>query len=180
MAVPPAERVVFGSVFEALARIVTVSRPSLVAPLKQLGVDVHKLQAAYPAEMWKAATDLVAKDLFPEFSPQVAAYRLGRVFIESYFQTLIGRALSATLKILGPARSFNRVSRSFRTANNFTEDRVLTHGPNDYELWINELHVPYVNQGVLQGALETIGAKQCSVEIVKIDGEGVTYRCRWQ
>lgn len=180
MAVPPAERVVFGSVFEALARIVTSTRPALEAPLKQLGVDVHKLQAAYPAEAWKAATDLVAKALFPELSPQVAAYRLGRVFIDSYFQTLIGRALGATLKILGPTRSFGRVSRSFRTANNFTEDRVVQLGPNDYELWINEIHVPHVNQGVLQGALEVIGAKQCSVEIVKIDGEGVTYRCRWQ
>ena len=130
--------------------------------------------------VWKTATDLVAKELFPELSPEIAAYRLGRVFIESYFQTLIGRALGATLKILGPTRSFGRVSRSFRTANNFTEDRVVQLGPNDYQLWINELHVPYVNQGVLQGALEAIGAKQCSVEVVKIDGDGVTYRCRWQ
>jgi uncharacterized protein (TIGR02265 family) len=180
MAVPAQERVVFGSVFEALARIVAVKNPELEAPLKQLGIDVHNLQAAYPVETWKAATDLVSKALFPEFLPQIAACRLGRVFIESYFQTLIGKALGATLKLLGPTRSFGRVSRSFRTGNNFTEDRVVQHAPNDYELWLNEVHVPHVNQGVLQGGLEVIGAKQCSVEIEKIDAEGVTYRCRWQ
>jgi uncharacterized protein (TIGR02265 family) len=179
MSVPVSERVVFSSVFEALARVVAAQRPALVAKLVPLGVDLTKLQPAYPANVWRDATHLVATELFPSFSAPVAEYRLGQEIIREYGKTLIGRALMATLSVLGPRRAFGRVSRSFRTANNYTEDTVVTHGQSDFELWLNEVHVPWVDQGVMQAALETIGAKNCRVDVVSRDEQGTTYRCRW-
>lgn len=179
MAVPPSERVVFASVFEALVRIVNARKPELKEPLSKLGVDLTKLQAAYPADVWKAATSCVAQALFPQQSVPIAEYRLGQLFIHEYEKTLIGRALMTTLKVVGPRRAFGRISRSFRTGNNFTEDRVTPISDSEYELWINEVHVPFVNQGVIQAALETIGAKNCSVEVKLRDSEGTTYRCKW-
>lgn len=179
MAVPASERVVFASVFEALVRIVNGRKPELSEPLRKLGVDVSKLQAAYPADVWKAATNCVAQALFPTLSVPVAEYKLGQVIIQEYEKTLIGRALMTTLKVVGPRRAFGRISRSFRTANNYTEDRVTLIAENEYELWMNELHVPFVNQGVMQAALDAIGAKNCSVEVKLRDSEGTTYRCKW-
>lgn len=179
MAVPATERVVFSSVFEALVRIVNARKPELGEPLRKLGVDVSKLQAAYPADVWKAATSCVAQALFPGLSVPVAEYKLGQVIIQEYEKTLIGRALMTTLRVVGPRRAFGRISRSFRTANNFTEDRVTPISETEYELWLNELHVPFVNQGVMQAALEAIGAKNCSVEVKLRDAEGTTYRCKW-
>lgn len=173
------ERVVFASVFEALGRIVQSTHPELVPQALKLGVDFTKLNPAYPADTWRHLTALVAQASHPTVSAPVAEYRLGQQIIHEYGKTVIGRALMATLKVLGPRRCFTRVSRSFRTANNYTEDRVIEHAPNHFELWLNELHVPYVDQGVMQAALEAIGAKNCAVEVVKRDADGTTYVCRW-
>lgn len=173
------ERVVFSSVFEALGGVITARRPALSNELRALGVDLSKLQAAYPADRWRDSTALVATALFPEVSAPVAQYRLGQLIIEQYSKTLIGKALMATLRVLGPRRSFTRVSRSFRTANNYTEDKVTELSPSSYELWLNELHVPYVNQGVIQATLEAIGAKECAVEVKNRDAHGTTYHCHW-
>ena len=174
------ERVAFSSLFEALGQVICERKPELVNELARLGVDLTALSKDYPITVWRDATSNVAQRLFPELSPPVAEYRLGQLVMRRFEKTLVGTTVVALLKIVGPSLSVGRVSRSFRTANNYTEDKTTRLGEGDYELWLNELHVPYVNQGVLQGALETIGAKQCSVEIVKIDGEGVTYHCRWK
>lgn len=180
MAVPASERVVFSSVFESCARLVEHTKPELMPQLRAAGVDFKKLQAAYPAQTWREVSRIAARGLFPGQPPDKADFQLGQRFMEQYAQTIIGRALMATLSVIGPRRAFTRVSRSFRTSNNYTEDRVTAHGPNDYELWLNEVLVPWVNAGVLQAALSAIGAKGCVVEVVALDAEGVTYRCRWE
>ncbi|MDX2011394.1 MAG: DUF2378 family protein [Myxococcaceae bacterium] len=173
------ERVVFSSVFEALGRIVEASTPHLKKDAQALGVDFSNLNPAYPADTWRRLTAQVAQALHPTVTAPVAEYRLGQRIIQEYGKTVIGRALMGTLKVLGPARCFSRVSRSFRTANNYTEDRVTQHAPNHFELWLNEVHVPYLDQGVMQAALDAIGAKNCSVEVTKRDADGTTYVCRW-
>jgi uncharacterized protein (TIGR02265 family) len=179
MGVPLSERVVFSSVFESCVRLLERSRPEALAQVRALGLTPDKLQAAYPAETWRAVSRIAANALFPRETPERADFLLGQRFMEQYAQTIIGAALMATLRIIGPRRAFTRVSRSFRTSNNYMEDRVTAHGPDDYELWLNETLVPHVNQGVLQAALSAIGAQGCTVEIVSLDAEGVTYRCRW-
>ncbi|MCA2978035.1 MAG: DUF2378 family protein [Myxococcaceae bacterium] len=173
------ERVVFSSIFEALSRVIRADRPELSAEAQALGVDLDRLNPAYPIEAWRKLTALVAQALHPQVTGPVAEYRLGQRLIREYGSTLMGRALLATLRVLGPRRAFSRVSRSFRTANNFTEDRVTQHGPNHFELWLNELDTPYLSQGVLQAALEAAGARNCSVEVIKRDAAGTTYRCQW-
>ena len=93
------ERVVFASVFEALARVVVARDPGLSAALLGIGVDLEHLDAGYPVETWKAATGLVAERVFPDKSPKVAEYRLGQEIIREYANTLVGRALIATLRL---------------------------------------------------------------------------------
>lgn len=173
------ERVVFSAVFESCVRLLQKRRPEVLPQLRAAGLEVDKIQPAYPAATWRAVSSVAARALFPDAPPEQADYLLGQQFMEQYAQTLIGGALMATLRIIGPRRAFTRVSRSFRTSNNYMEDRVTPHGPNDYELWLNETLVPHVNRGVLQAALSAIGARNCTVDVVNIDGEGVTYRCRW-
>lgn len=177
--VSSSERVFFSTVFQALSGVVARHRPELVGELQELGVDLTRLQAAYPAEKWAAATDLAARRLFPELHPSVAVSKVGELIVDAYGTTAVGGALLGLLKLLGPRRVANRVSRSFRSANNYAEDRVTEHGPQDFELWTNELHVPFLHQGVIRRALEIIGARSCTVEVIARDATGTTYRCRW-
>lgn len=175
----PVEHLVFTNAFEALARVVRERQPGLAEALLAMGVDLDRLQPAYPRAVWRQATLHIGRSLFPELAPQIADYRLGRCFMEAYGQTVLGRALFSMLKVIGPARVFPRVAASFRTANNYTEAKVTQHAPNDFELWLNEIDAPYINQGIMQVALEVTGAKRCSVDVVRRDAEGTTYRCRW-
>jgi uncharacterized protein (TIGR02265 family) len=170
---------VFSPVFESCVRLLARQKPDALPALQTVGVGAEKLQPAYPLETWRTVSRLAANALFPQASPDDADYLLGQKFMEQWGQTMIGRALMATLRIIGPSRAFTRVSRSFRTANNYMEDRVTVIGPNEYELWLNEPVVPHLNRGILQATLSAIGAKNCTIDVVKLDDEGVTYRCRW-
>lgn len=173
------EHVVFQSAFEAIKRLVSRKRPSLAAELLQLGVDVEHLAASYPKAVWRAVTAHLAKAFFPELSPEAADYGLGRLLMEEYFRTVVGKALLATFKVLGPERVFSRVHASFRTANNFTESRVTKLDANTFELWLSNAHAPYLTQGFLQAALEASGPKACQVDVTRRDDAGTTYRCSW-
>lgn len=173
------ERVALSSLFEALGQVIREHKPELLNELNRLGVDVSALAKEYPITLWRDATTLVAQRLFPELSPPVAEYRLGQLVMRRFEKTLVGTTVVALLKIVGPSLSVGRVSRSFRAANNYTEDKTTKLGEGDYELWLNEVHVPYLDQGILQAALEMIGAKGCTVEVTRRDEQGTTYRVRW-
>jgi len=173
------ERVAFSSLFEALGQVICERKPELVNELARLGVDLTALSKDYPITVWRDATSNVAQRLFPELSPPVAEYRLGQLVMRRFEKTLVGTTVVALLKIVGPSLSVGRVSSSFRTANNYTEDKTTRLGEGDYELWLNELHVPYLDQGIMQAALELIGAKGCTVEVTRRDEQGTTYRVRW-
>jgi uncharacterized protein (TIGR02265 family) len=175
----PEPQLVYGNAFEALGRVVRARHAPLLNDLRAMGLDLDNLQEAYPRPLWRATTLHVAKTLFPELAPQIADYRLGRLFMEEYVRTVTGRTLFALLKVIGPARIFSRVAASFRTANNYTEDKVTQLRPNDFELWLNEIDAPYLNQGLMQVALEVTGAKACTVDVTRHDANGTTYRCRW-
>ena len=46
------------------------------------------------------------------------------MFWSGYEKTLVGSALTAMLRVLGPKRTLERMTRNFRTANNYTEVTV--------------------------------------------------------
>lgn len=174
------ERVCFSSLFESLGKAVAEQqKPGLSDELKRIGVDFEHLQSAYPVEKWKEATSLVATRLFPDLSAPVGEYKVGQLVSRQYEKTIVGAAMMALLRVVGPIRSVSRVTRSFRTANNYTEDKFTKINDREYELWLNELHVPYVHQGAMQAALEMIGAKDCVVEITRRDQQGTTFRVKW-
>lgn len=175
----PEARVFYPPVFEALERVIVRAQLPVAEALKEKGVDLSNLQPSYPASTWRDATALVAQHLSPGLPAAEAEYRLGQAIVEAYGDTLVGGALLNLLSVLGPARVAQRVSRSFRTANNYAEDEVTALGPTEYELWTNEVHVPFLHQGVIHAALEAIGATGCVVEVLTRDEQGTSYRCRW-
>lgn len=179
MSAPESSPVVFRSAFEAVHRLVRRRTPSMAGEFMKYGVDFQHLEASYPRDVWRAVTAHLASAYFPDVGPESGDYGLGRLLMEEYFHTVVGKALRATFKVLGPERVFSRVGRSFRTANNFTEERITKLGEREYELWLNNTHAPYLTQGFLQAALETTGPKRCLVEVVRRDDSGTTYRCSW-
>lgn len=168
-----------GLFFKGLGERVT---PQLREALKVIGIDLSRaLLPAYPRETWNTAIRLAAQHAWPQLEAGEAHVRLGRVLIEGFQQTLLGRALAGVAKVLGPMRTLARMRKNFRTGGNYNEVLLTPEGAKCALFWINEpaLHPGYV-QGMLEGSLEISGGKNSSVVVVSKDAQGTTYRVSWE
>jgi uncharacterized protein (TIGR02265 family) len=155
--------------------------PEHLPGLTALGVDPSKpLLPAYPVETYTALIDFITGQLWPGLSQEEAGFELGRAFMRSYRETLMGKAVFSVTKVLGPHRTLERMSRNFRSANNYTETRLRKVGPTTYELWFNyALRTGYF-RGLLTEALEKAGAQGLSVKLAASTPSGeATFRISW-
>lgn len=183
MADAPTDEVIFADAVEGLFLKGLGDRvtPQLREQLKAVGLDLSRaLLPAYPRKVWNAAIPLAAAHVWPALDVAASHVLLGRAIIDGFQQTLLGKALAGMAKVLGPMRTLARMRKNLRTGGNYNETTLTPEGPAVVLFWINEpfLHPGYV-QGLLQGSLEISGARNSVVEVVSVDGQGATYRVRW-
>lgn len=177
-------RIVFDTTIEALFVKALNGKlpPKAKEELRDAGLDVEKkLLPAYTFEQWKRFLAIGAKGAFPHLAPEQAHQELGRLLIDGYRNTFIGRALFPLLNLLGPRRGLDRLSRSFRSGNNYTETRFVEVGPNTYDLWMNETtEYPQFMQGIILEGTRDYKCESFQAVILKKDSEGVTFRISWK
>lgn len=173
--------VIFGSSVEALVRVLgPAATPEVRARFLALGIDLERPNPAYPYETWLDALRLAMAIKWPGVPEDEATYRMGRAIFESYGHTLMGSALLQLLKVLGPRRGLERMTRNLRTTNNYSETRLTLVGPNQYRLWVNKVAFPHYFRGLLEAGLEFSAAKSLSVRIVSASPtEGVVFDLAW-
>lgn len=177
------EEVIFADAVEGLFAKGLGDRvtPSLCAKLGQAGLDLDAaLLPAYPRAVWNSALALAAGHVWPDLDEAEAHRRLGRVLIDGFKETLLGRTLVTMARLLGPMRTLARMRHNLRTGGNYNETTHIAEQPGDVLFWINEpvIHPGYV-RGMLEGTLEISGAQGVSVEVVARDAKGATHRVRW-
>jgi uncharacterized protein (TIGR02265 family) len=155
--------------------------PLAHAHLRRLGLDVARpLDAAYPFPLWMEAVRVAAHDLYPTLEADQAYEQLGMTSLRGLAETLVGRALLATLKLLGPERTLLQAKRAFRSTNNFCDFAHKKLGPGHFHVWTNEVgHCPTFTGGLLRQCLEFVGAQDVVVEVMRYDGHGCTFDVRW-
>src|SRR5947209_2181968 len=113
-------KVVFGPSVEALLRAFGPPfDPRALAALKSLGVDPERPMAAYPLELYMQMLAALVNVHFPGMAEDAQYFEMGRAFIRGFERTLIGRAQLGVLRLIGPRRTLERLTRSFRAANNY-------------------------------------------------------------
>lgn len=177
------ERLVFDHTVESLLR--TLKRPipaAQIAGLDALGIDLSKpLLPAYPLETYSALIGFIARCRWPDLPAAEADVEVGRAFIEAYTtQTLLGRAAKGLLRVIGPHRALERMSRTYRTANNYTQTRLESLGPTRYSLWFNYVIREGYFRGMVHATLALTGVKQCEVTLAATQGHEVTFHVSWQ
>jgi uncharacterized protein (TIGR02265 family) len=107
-------------------------------------------------------------------------FELGRRFIEGYSETIVGKAMLTALKVLGPRRTLERMSRNFRSGNSYTETKLEAKGPTEFTLWFNEVKEPEFYRGMLVAGVGHAGAKNLEVKTLGHDASGASFSIRWQ
>jgi uncharacterized protein (TIGR02265 family) len=173
-------RVAFASLFESLDRILG---PTLDLEaqqrLRELGIDFRRLLPAYPIETWYAGIELAMSRFDPAMSPEQRQNHFGVRLVQTYGDTLVGRAMFTMMRLIGPGRSIQRATRSFRTATNFLDTTCVSHAPNDWELTLNETVYPHRYPGFFEEALGVAGAKEVKVVMTGLTDTQASYRARW-
>jgi len=176
------ERLMFSQVIEAvfikgLGEKVT---PSMKAEIKKAGIDLAKLQPAYPVEVMEKACKLVTPMLYPGMSESEAFVELGVVSMRGYTETLLGKALIQILRLIGVRRSLLRMHTSMRGGNNFLETSSTVIAGNVIELRYNDVHgmAPFY-QGIIEEGGRMAHGKNVRVTTVSSDPPGHTFRVEW-
>lgn len=155
--------------------------PSLIAKLQAIGLDpTKKTLPAYPAQTSRDAVLLCAKALNPHLSKDDALFALGRRFVERYGESIMGSALAAAARMLGPKRMLNRVAVQFGNANNYIKVTMTHVSPGVSELWASEIqHGPWFS-GIITAMVENSGAKDVKVTVERNDASGAVFRILWR
>lgn len=147
--------------FEGLfVRALAVAPTSAFAEeLRRVGYDLERRDARLDVLVWVDAVDVAARHVYPGLPRDEAWVRLGRRFIEGYFQTLVGAGIAAVLPLMTARRFVERVPSFLRTGlGGSTADVELTaeraavltlHGPHERSA--------YLMAGVLEGCFERLG-----------------------
>jgi uncharacterized protein (TIGR02265 family) len=176
------ERVVFENTVKALCHAVEERlTPEAREELRQAGLDLGRpLLPAYPAEQWARMLGILARTAFPGQAEEEQQRLLGRAVMESWRNTLVGRAAETMARLVGPQRTLARMSHNLRSSDNFCETRLTPSGPHEAELWVSEvLGMPAYYQGIVERVLEAAGAPRHEVQLVSRQGDACTYRVRW-
>ena len=177
---PIAERVNFQSLFEGLfVKALGPVPPAVKQELKAVGVDVDRLQAAYPQVVLIAALDVASRHWFPGETVESAYNKLGLRNIEGFFETLMGRPILALLKLMGLKRTLGRMRTNFRSANNYAETKLAEVSPTEFQLWVNEPgEFRFYTQGVIQGGVRVTGGPNGVVTVIDTNEFGTVYQIK--
>jgi uncharacterized protein (TIGR02265 family) len=154
--------------------------PDAQARLAALGIVEGRLLPAYPLAAYVEALAVVRKALFGALPEEEGSFALGRAFLRSYEGTLLGRALLATCRVLGPRRVLARMTRNFRTANNYTETRLEELGGGRYALWFNRTVNTHYYRGLLHEAVVQAGGQNPEVQVHSHGPGGTVFHVRWE
>jgi uncharacterized protein (TIGR02265 family) len=178
---PVTEMVVFSSAYESLRRALGDDlAPAAMERFRAHGVDLYgRLRVAYPYETWITSLRVAAELLAPGASEEEATYVVGRRILESYVETMIGKATFGVLRVIGPRRGFDQIRRSLRTTNNYSRTTFTEVSPKVFHLWCSQVTFPHYYRGIFEAGLELVGQKNGSAKLLAHDEVGATFEIRW-
>lgn len=184
MSVPLSERQVYSQSFEGLflrGLEGQVTKRLMDRLRDEAHLDLGRpLEPSYPTSVWDAAIRITAEELFPELPREAAWKHIGVLFTRGYFKTLVGAAVGAVLRLLGPLRAARRLERSLRSGNNYSETSFHEMGPGHVEIHTNETgNLRHSLCGIILGGLEAAGAPNPRCTVVRFDADTCDYALEW-
>lgn len=154
--------------------------PPLRERVKAAGIDLGRLEPAYPVQTLVAACRTILPDLYPGEPEHEAFRQLGVAFTQGYNETLVGGALIQIMKVIGPRRTLERMQRNFRTGGNYVETKFTALGATSVELWVNDVTgMAGLYQGMIEEGARLVGTKGLTCRPTLGADGSCTYRVDW-
>lgn len=153
------------------------------ARLRDAGIVVDEpLLSIYPADVFHRCVAIAAEAVYPAAKPDEAQHRVGRDHIDAFIQSYPGKMMVALARQIEPRMILEYAATFIRLGNNFTETRARVLGPNEDEVWMNDVgEVPGWYRGILQRGLEVANVR--GVEARTLPGSPpptAVYRVSWK
>ncbi|MDP2269486.1 MAG: DUF2378 family protein [Archangium sp.] len=180
---PPTEQIEFSQSVEGLfiKGLGAMLTPPIREKLRAKGLDLDKpLRPGYPAVEFHRWIEFIASIIYPDDRKEEAVRRVGHRAVSGLEEGLIGKALSAGLKLIGPRRSLQRVERIFKNNNNYQVATLLELGERDAKVQLSEVFgLPTYYQGLFEAAVAAIGAKEPRVTVLASPAPGAMLHIEW-
>jgi uncharacterized protein (TIGR02265 family) len=175
------EPVVFGATYESLYKAAGERLDDRGKELiRAAGVDLDHILPAYPFAEWRGAIEAFGQAVYPKEPIDEALFLLGRDFVQGLRSTVLGSAIHAMGKLIGPRRTLERMTHNSRSANNFS-DMKLEPLPDGVLRMISKIrdeaeprtrgHVisPHYFRGILHETILATGGKDPRVSLEKVE-----------
>lgn len=136
------ERIIFASSVEGMLRALGELTPELKKKLVALGVNADKLLPGYDPKTYLSLLDFIGAERFPEVQGTERDRALGREFIRGFGQTFVGKATLALGRVIGPMRGTQRLTRTMRTVNNYSESHSIPLTATSVQVWCHPVLRP--------------------------------------
>ncbi|WP_426754488.1 DUF2378 family protein [Myxococcus sp. Y35] len=152
----------------------------LARGLEALGYDSRRPELDYPIELWQRAVALARQERYPELGDEDAYRQLGRLAVDGFAQTLVGRVAAVALPMIGPAQALERVPRYLAMMGRSDIDVTLaTEGERARRVSLSDRYNrPDLMAGGLEGLLMLANARP-RITVEERSASGYRLSVRW-
>lgn len=171
---------IFATAFEPLIKL-SKGKMSEATTKKLVAMRVAlPLEPAYSPATWAETVRLISAELHPAMTPVERHRQLGRETALLFADGLMGKAMYAAARLMGPRRSLERMTRSLQTGTNFIETRYTARDERTSELWMSDTSgLPEFYAGVMTAGGEMIGGWPALVDVISGADASATYVFRF-
>jgi uncharacterized protein (TIGR02265 family) len=143
-----------GTALEALVRAVKIEG-ALHAELKDAGFDPAQIEVSYPLDLYIQCLEIARRHCFPGLTPDLADRQLGRAITSGFLNTLVGKMVAATLRVVGTGRLIDRLARNVALARPDISVEMTRTGERSRRFKIHDLRpMPELMIGSIELGLE--------------------------
>ncbi len=158
--------------------------PTVRKAIREAGIDLDApLKTAYPGEVVNRCTQLIRHGVFAHEPDDTKAYfALGAQTLDGYFDTVLGKAMTGVLRVIGFERVIDRLPQQMASGSNYQHVTVERPRPGEAIVTCSDW-LPHagINLGVLTRAFtHYFRAPDFKMEILKVEEQGATYRLSWR
>jgi uncharacterized protein (TIGR02265 family) len=162
------EILVDGAVLEGLFLRGVKPTGALRDALKELGYDNDKPEAKYPRSVLIECVSCARRLAYPGMSDAAAYRKLGAIFVDGYFSTILGRLTAASLAVVGPGAALKRAEKFWRRGDPGISIVSKEIGP---KLWRLEYKNPIGPGDYVAGIIEAAGKRADASLTVSVESE---------